>query len=68
MFHSSWPNRLYQEYQSRADAAVLRRSRKSESQPIARRSRAPWQKGSAWFAILRMQVARRIQPEEGYIA
>jgi hypothetical protein len=70
MFHSSSPNRLYQDYQGRAEAAVLRRARKREAQPWPRRGSPSWQMFRRWLAGFRVQVARTIQPSEqnGYIA
>jgi hypothetical protein len=69
MFHSTSPNRLYQDHQARVEAAVLRRARKLEARPVLGRGQALWQAVWSWLATVRAQVTRLLQPaEEGYIA
>ncbi len=69
VFYSSSPNGLYQDYEARAAAAVLRYTRRTEAQSLPRRGRAPRPKVRGWLATLRTRIVRHLQPaEEGYIA
>ncbi len=59
MFYSSSPNALYQDYEARVDAAVLKHRRKTEAQPVTGRGRASWQKVQTWLSALRARVELR---------
>jgi hypothetical protein len=69
MYYDTSPAGLYQEYESRVAAAVLKQKSRHNAQPVLRTRGLMWLRFRARLIAERDRLARHLQPaEEGYIA
>ena len=70
MYHNSSPTGLYQEYQSRVAASVLKRQNARDAQTAQRPRQTLLARLGAWWSVEHERLVRYLQPAEpeGYIA